>query len=878
MSALVRLSIALLRRIVGLLLALGLLHASAVTAETVQTVTQTSYDGAGRVLCTTTRMNPAVFGSLPSDACVLGTEGAQGPDRVTKNVYDAEGHVLQVRRAAGTPLEQAYATYAFTPNGQASDVIDANGNRAQYAYDGFDRQVRWTFPSTTRPTAFNSAATFTKDPSTTVTYSCDDGFTLSGTSCTGISDIVNATNNTCPPGYVIHYYTNNTYPPYCTLTVTIAAIAAYQCNPGYYPDGKCGRFDALTTAGATNSTDYEEYGYDVNGNRTSLRKRDGSVIAFSYDNLNRVTVKSVPERAGLDLIHTRDVYFAYDLRGLTTAVRFDSVTGLGVKMTYDALGRMTGSINQLVTGGGWITSQYDADGNRTRMTYPDANYVTYGYDGLNRPTAILRSGTSPVANYTYNNIGQRTGFNGAVTTSYAYDPIGRLSSLTNNLPASSFNNQYTFAYNPASQITQGSRSNDAFAWTAHVNADRNYFANGLNQYNVVGASNYCYDANGNLTADGTNVYLYDVENRLVEKRALGANNASCATLHYNGADQTLQASLRYDPLGRLYEITGSSGTTRMLNDGDALTAEYDTSGNLLRRYIHGADLKADDPIAWYEGSGFTGANERIMRPDWQGSIALVTDSTGANVLAVNRYDEYGIPNCPLVGGLPDCSAPGANAGRFQYTGQAWLAELGMYYYKARIYSPTMGRFLQTDPIGYKDQVNLYAYVGNDPIGKTDPSGLGFFSWLKNILGISSPPPPPPTPATTANQNPDEIVVTGQRLPKNFRPPTNPPQYPRMRVPEGVRMRISPPRPGYPNGYWQYEKPMANGGWQGINPSTMKPGPEPDVHVPFPTCDCFVPNETLIVPPGGEAPLQFTVEGNIMMNPTMIEEETEIEIP
>jgi len=225
-----------------------------------------------------------------------------------------------------------------------------------------------------------------------------------------------------------------------------------------------------------------------------------------------------------------------------------------------------------------------------------------------------------------------------------------------------------------------------------------YSYNSSNQLTSIPGTTYTYDNNGNTktktTAAGTTTYTWDFENRLTQVALPGTGG----TVTY-----------KYDPFGRRVQKSftqgGNTTTTNYLYDGSRLLEEVDQNGNVVARYSQGPGV--DRPLA-ENRSGTTSYYEA----DGLGSVTSLSTSSGT-IANTYGYDSFGNLT----------ASTGSTPNPYRYTGREFDPETGSYYYRARYYETGSGRFVSEDPVRFQSGTNFYAYVVNNPLILSDPSGL-----------------------------------------------------------------------------------------------------------------------------------------------------------
>ncbi len=242
----------------------------------------------------------------------------------------------------------------------------------------------------------------------------------------------------------------------------------------------------------------------------------------------------------------------------------------------------------------------------------------------------------------------------------------------------------------------------------------NYTPNGLNQYTAVsGHTAPLYDTKFNLSGYDGWTYIYDADKRLISAGSAAGGGHS--------------AQFVYDGLGRCVKRTIDGVSTVYTYDEWKTIVEWSDTGAFVAWNLYGPG--ADEILVRYQPN--TGGYLHYHL-DAMGNVQFLLSGELNLGLEKYTYDAFGQPR--ITGWNGDVRTISRYGNRFMFTGREYLYTLGIYDYRHRLYHPGLGRFIQTDPIGFKgDPMNLYRYCGGNPVLHSDPTGLFDWTWRNLML-------------------------------------------------------------------------------------------------------------------------------------------------
>jgi len=595
------------------------------------------------------------------------------PDIVTTYGYDGNDNVNSVKDA-----EQKETKYLFDFNRQTTKITDARQKDTNLIYGG-----------TTCPSCGNGADKLTevKDANQHSTaYQYDKAGRLE--------------YETDPVGKKYHY----TYHPNGKLDKKYNATSGTDVLQITYSYNNRGQLTGKTY-NDNNTTPNVSYNYDSNGR---LQTAGSANINYTFSNytggLYKGRLKSVT-----DTTNNRTVsYNQYDKLGQRQQVTYSGPTGSRtISYQYDDANRpwIITAVSKV------FTYLYDKLGRRDTISYPNGVTVKHEYDDLDRLTKIKHStsnATISFANYSgFDKTGNRKNKITPIgTETYTYDDIYRLTQA--DTPKGS--EKYT--YDDVGNRTGGPGPKESLPIVTYAYDDANRMTHGKQL-------GYTYDDAGNQTTrtipnapDKGWTLTWDLENRLTQVYIFRKVN--------NIVVESRTVDFKYDPFDRRIEkkvttlingVTKVIGTWQYLYDENNIAAEYYTDNNnatATTYYVHGPGT--DEHLAMDRDGTYY-----FFHADGLGSITAITDST-ATPMQTYSYDSFGVPKQTTT-----------FRNSFMYVGKEYDSETGLTEMGARYYDPREGRFISKDPIAFVGgDVNLFAYVQNQPINFIDPYGLARF--------------------------------------------------------------------------------------------------------------------------------------------------------
>lgn len=630
-------------------------------------------------------------------------------DYIYNITTDDRGNILTITDPASRTM-----TYTYDYKNRLTHIQDSLGNLTKLAYDKNGNLTSITYPD-------NSDVVFgydNYDRLVSLTDELDNVTSYTYADIGKVSTITDAEQNTVEYAYDAlgrrvsvtdgaDHVTTYTY----DLNGNILSLKDPKDQTTQYVYDELNQVERITYADGS----HEEFYYDAFGKMISKVDRKSKTLIYGYDDLHRLISITYP------IGSTSSVSYAYDAMGRLMSAS----NGWTATYTYDAAGRMVQSTQD----GKTLKYEYNSVNSVTKLTYPDDSYLAFEYDNIHRLRRLRDASAQILAEYTYD-AGNRTTLRtllNQIQTVTGYDPAGNATHITHKHAGSGLTvSDYIYGYDKAGNIEAlttldgatsytldgayrltGADYYDGFSFgdaayvydaagnrssvTIGASPPVSYETDAINAYTKVGSTSFIHDLNGNLTNDGTNVYTYDDENRLVTITT-----------------PTDTITLAYDALGRCISKSDVTGTTKYIYDGNRVVAEYDGSDAFQRRFVYGG--KSDIPLAMVTAAGVS----YYYTSDAIGSVTEITDS-GNTIVERYAYDVFG--RTYLFDSLGNPLIQSEIGNPYLFSGKRYEAGAGLYIFGNRFYSPNWGRFMQPSTMMY--ETNSYTYADNNPLKTSD---------------------------------------------------------------------------------------------------------------------------------------------------------------